>query len=200
MVDFQKRFIDIEVGWPGSVTDARVFQYSALGQRYEELLSEFGTNLFRTRDDIEENIPAFLLGDSAYTNTWHMVTTYKVTECNADRSVRHLNFRLSRAQYRVENVFGLLKSLFQIFNKPLKTAAEDLPFAVHLISSIFVLHNFLIDMQDEVQIKDGLIERAIVEARANNGIKDTNGPENENSTRNTLLRYERWLDVANERN
>jgi len=59
-----------------------------------------------------------------------------------------LNFRLSKAQYLVENAFGLLKGQFQIFEKPLRCATKDLPFAVHLIASICVIHNFLIDIQD----------------------------------------------------
>src|SRR5205814_1957119 len=79
--------------------------------------------------------------------------TYKVTEC-ADDSVRHLNFYLSKARYHVEHAFGLLKGRFQIFEKPLRCAAEDFPFCVQLIASICVIHNFLIDWRDIVREKD----------------------------------------------
>ena len=106
-----------------------------------------------TGTDVEENIPAFILGDSAYRNSRHLVTTYKVTEC-ADASVRHLNFYLSRARYHVEHAFGLLKGRFQIFEKPLRCAAEDYSFCVQLIASICMIHNFLIDSRDAIHEKD----------------------------------------------
>ena len=113
------------------------------------------TTLF-TGDDVEEEIPAFILGDSAYQNSRHLVTTYKATETNSDRHVRRLNARLSKARYFVEHAFGLLKGRFQIFSKPLRSAGEDLPFAVYLIASICVLHNFLIDTRDSVRDADVL--------------------------------------------
>ena len=156
LVDYRKRFLDIEVGWPGSVGDARIFENSWLANNYADVLAELGTSKLATGDDVEEDIPAFILGDSAYKNARHFVTTYKVTECDADRTVRHLNWRLSKARYHVKHAFGILKERFQIFEKPLRSAAEDLPFAIHLIASICVIHNFLIDMQDTLTEKDVL--------------------------------------------
>jgi hypothetical protein len=86
----------------------------------------------------------------------YMVTTYKVTECNADASVSHLNFELNKARYQVEHTFGLLKGRFQVFEKPLRSAGKDLPFSVCLIASICVIHNFLIDARDTVPEVDVL--------------------------------------------
>ncbi len=124
LVDYKKRFLDLEIGWPGSVGDCRIFENSYLNGKYEEELAKLGTAPLMTGEDINEEIPAFILGDSAYRNSRHMVTTYKVTECNADRSVRHLNFELSKARYQVEHAFGLLKGRFQVFEKPLRSAGD----------------------------------------------------------------------------
>jgi hypothetical protein len=203
LVDYKRRFLDIEIGWPGSVADSRVFDNSYLSRTYEDVLAELGTTLLPTGDDgVEENIPAFILGDSAYRNSRHLVTTYKVSECDANRSVRHLNYQLSKARYHVENAFGLLKGRFQIFEKPLRSAAEDLPFAVHLIAGICTLHNFLIDVHDKVregevppeEIDERLheLERLAREEEENEEIV----PEQaENGvTRQALLRHVRWLD------
>ena len=63
--------------------------------------------------------------------------------------MKSFNKRLGGARYHVENAFGILKARFQIFNRPLASGSEDLPFTVKLICAIFVLHNFLIDVQDE---------------------------------------------------
>jgi hypothetical protein len=208
LVDHKKQFLDVEIGWPGSVADSRVFDNSYLSRNYEAALAELGTTPLASGDDgLEENIPAFILGDSAYRNSRHLVTTFKVTECNADRSIRHLNYRLSKARYVVENVFGLLKGRFQVFEKPLRCAIGDVPFAVHLISSICVLHNFLLDAQDQFAEEEVLMQE-IEEQRGNgngdgDGDGDPNGglddtqerePEENGVTRQALLRHIRWLD------
>lgn len=193
--------MDLEIGWPGSVGDCRIFENSYLNGKCKEELAKLGTTALTTGNDIEEDIPAFILGDSAYRNSRYMVTTYKVTECNADASVRHLNFELSKARYQVEHAFGLLKGRFQIFEKPLRTAGEDLPFSIRLIASICVIHNFLIDARDTVPEQD--IIQAIAEQNSemleddidedNRGNVEQN---NEEVTREAFVRRSRWLDEA----
>jgi hypothetical protein len=201
LVDNKKRLLDVEIGWPGSVADSRIFDNSYLSNTYETTLAELGTTPLATGDGIEENIPAFILGDSAYRNSRYLVTTFKVTECNADPSVRHLNHRLSKARYIVENTFGLLKGRFQVFEKPLRCAAGDVPFAVRLIASICVIHNFLLDAQDQFVEEEALMqeieeERRNADGDGDNGIDDDQerGPEEEGVSRQALLRHIRWLD------
>ena len=124
-------------------------------------------------------------------------------ECNADRSVRHLNFVLSKAWYQVEHAFGLLKGRFQIFEKPLRTAGEDLPFSIRLIASICVIHNFLIDVRDAVPEQD--ILWAVTEQ--NGGVPEDNIDEDNRGaveqnidgvTWEAFVRHSRWLDEENE--
>ena len=67
-MDFKKRFIDIEVGWPGSVRDAHIFENSYLGKTYSEYLEQFPTTPLLTGMDVAgnphlEDVPAFILGD-----------------------------------------------------------------------------------------------------------------------------------------
>jgi hypothetical protein len=200
LVDYKKRFLDLEIGWPGSVGDCRIFENSYLNGKYEEELAKLGTTTLTTGEDTNEEIPAFILGDSAYRNSRHMVTTYKVTECNADRSIRHLNFELSRARYQVENAFGLLKGRFQVFEKPLRSAGEDLPFSVRLIASICVIHNFLIDVRDTVPAAD--ILQAVAERNGDVAEDDVDeeigGGNEEGATREAFVRRSRWLDEEND--
>ena len=69
--------------------DAHAFQNSYLGNNYEAVLSQYESVTLPSGDtnDAVENIPSFILGDSAYANTCHLVMTYKVTETEADSSV-----------------------------------------------------------------------------------------------------------------
>jgi len=90
-----------------------------------------------------------------------------------------------------------LKGRFQIFEKPLRTAGEDLPFSIRLIASICVIHNFLIDARDTVPEED------ILQAAAcNSGISDDDIEEdnmernNEGVTREAFICRSRWLDEA----
>jgi DDE superfamily endonuclease len=202
LVDYEKRFLDVEIGWPGSVEDSRIFEKSFLNGKYEEVLAELGTEALATGDGVEEDIPAFILGDSAYKNSRHFVTTYKTTQCDADPSVRQLNSHLNEARYHVEQAFGLLKGRFKIFEKPLTSAAQDLPFSLHLITSICIVHNFLIDSRDAVSVEDILpvelasgadrLERTISEDDKLGDISEVEGGQE--TTREAFLRRIRWLD------
>ena len=69
-----------------------------------------------------EDIPPFILADSAYANTKTMITTFKMTETNSDIEIFALNRKLGGAQYHVENAFGILKARFQIFERALDCA------------------------------------------------------------------------------
>ena len=67
VVDANYRFLDICVGWPGSVHDARVFAHSPLYKKIteEELLPNKKLNINGTE------VPLYLIGDSAYPRqTW----------------------------------------------------------------------------------------------------------------------------------
>ena len=79
-----------------------------------------------TGKQVLEDIPPFILTDSAYSNTKHMVTTFKTTECTRDPVICALNKKLGGAQYHVENAFEILKKRFQIFQRPLDCATEDI--------------------------------------------------------------------------
>ena len=69
VVDHSYRFIDIDIGWPGSVHDARVFAHSSI----HEKISEKNLLLHRTISVGGVYIPLFLIGDSAYPlQTWLM--------------------------------------------------------------------------------------------------------------------------------
>lgn len=145
---------------------------------------------------ILEEVPAFILGDSAYRNTREFVTTYGPDECDRSHFVAVLNRRLGCAQYHAENAFEILKSRFPLLSRPLPSGSEDLPFTVHLIAAIFVLHNFLIDSQDELQEVNENHAEAILSAN------DVEGGGNihttvrgEETTRDILLRHIRYYEL-----
>src|SRR5436309_409215 len=121
--------------------------------RYQAWLSQFpssslATGLLATGEQVLEDIPPFILADSAYSNTKHIVTTFKTTECTRDPVICALNKKLGGTRYHVGNAFGILKKCFQIFQRPLDCATEDIRLAIILSCSVLTLHNFLIDVKD----------------------------------------------------
>lgn len=122
-------------------------------------------------------------------NIW--LQTFKVNECS-DFVIAALNKKLGGARYRVEHAFGILKGRFQIFQRPLQCAAQDIKFAIMLISACFVLHNFLIDVRDD--------SRGHWDVELEHEINDLHEDEDANdslsscvqTTRDILLRYMRW--------
>jgi len=168
-----------------------------LNHVYNAWLSQFSPGYLTTgyADNItvDEEIPAFILADSAYANSKHLVTTFKLGECS-DVVVAQLNKKLGGARYKVENAFGILKGRFQIFQRPLHCATQDIRFAILLIGACFVLHNFLIDVRDDSG------DWAVNSVSSEREIGDSDDVEDNEpqlagveTTRDILLRHFRWL-------
>jgi hypothetical protein len=174
-----------------------VFRNSRLSDIYEEWLSAFPAKRLPTGETrngtlIQEEVPAFILADSAYANSKHLVTTFKLCETHGDGAIEALNKRLGGARYHVENAFGIMKGRFQLFQRALQCASENIEFGIMLISSLFVLHNFLIDVADasdewwdiaDDENDDGDIEGAIL---------DDPRYHESRKTRDILIRHMRW--------
>jgi hypothetical protein len=197
-VDHKKRFVELTVGWPGSVADARVWANSGLNRKAEAFLSQLPSTTIPTKvDDASETktevVPAFILADSAYPNTSRVVTTYKTTECDQCAITKKLNRKLASVRYCIENAFGICKGRFRLLNRPLECAHEDLARAIMLVVAIFTIHNFLIDEHDETEIQ--VVERAENErfqTRVEDGWRVVQ-EEMSDATRNVLWRHMCWL-------
>jgi len=206
VVDYRKHFIDIEAGWPGSVGDGRIWNCSVLKMRYQAWLSQFpssslATGLLATGEQVLEDIPPLILADSAYSNTKHMVTTFKTTECARDPVICALNKKLGGARYHVENAFGILKKRFQIFQRPLDCATEDIRLAIILTCSVLTLHNFLIDVKDAVT---DTLNAEIVRERIGGELEqdaeenDAENVDEDVTTRNALIRHMTYMMELND--
>jgi hypothetical protein len=187
------------VGWPGSVADGRVFANSYLKTNLEQLLSPipsfpvFTKASSTTRETQQENVPAFILADSAYPSTSRVVPTFKNYECS-NRDVNKLNKRLSSVRYIVEQAFGVCKGRFRLLNRPLECAKDDIVRASYLITAIFVVHNYLIDENDDTPV-----EMIASDEENNSTCGDASFPGSEDGEdfqglkmRDILLRHSYW--------
>ena len=109
MVDSKKRIIDLEAGWPGSVGDGRIWSCCTLINTMNAWISQLPTGSLPTGvdangDEVNEDIPPFILGDSAYPNTRHMVTT---NLCLITLKLRSITLRREECR-KLNNSLGVI--------------------------------------------------------------------------------------------
>ena len=100
-VDYRGHFIDVYVGWPGRVHDARVFSNSSLYQRGQN-----GTLFPDWKKEIcGKDIPIVMLGDPAYPLLPWMMKAYP-NNGRLSNDQKQYNYRLSKARVVVEHSYG----------------------------------------------------------------------------------------------
>ena len=126
--DERYTFTSVDVGWPGSVHDSRIFQTSEL------------------HDKVSRHAQGFLLGDSGYGIAPYMMTPYSDPNTPAER---YFNLEHARNSVVIEQAFGQLKRRFPILRYGIRLKLENIP---KCIMACFVLHNvakFLNDPDDD---------------------------------------------------
>ena len=136
--DDKKRIIFYIAGWPGSTHDNRVLRNS---------------NIFYNRGDYFSK-REYLLGDSAYSASTIMVQSFKKQASVAKLPANHEFFNTCLAQVRItsEHCIGVLKGRFNCLKKnnlKLKHRRSEVKELVELIGSCIVLHNLLIDYDED---------------------------------------------------
>ena len=134
-VDSFGQFIDVVVGWPGSVHDARVFSNSGIYRKLENF------TLFPDSPKIINgtSIPIMLLGDPAYPLMDNLMKPYSD---NGRLSPEEFEFnrRLSSCRVSVEHAFGRLKSRWRILSKTMDIYLENIP---NVVMACCILHNIV---------------------------------------------------------
>lgn len=133
VVDHNYLFLDVMVGWPGSVHDARVLANSKLylKARNKEILNTNSANIRGTE------IFPYLIGDSAYPlNTW-LLKPFPHHSLLTDKQ-KSFNYQISRARIVSENAFGRLKGRWRRLAKQNDMFVEKVP---QIVLACCILHN-----------------------------------------------------------
>ena len=145
LVDHRGRFMDVYIGWPGKVHDARVLANSTL---YTKASSG---KLFppATRRLCGVDVPLVILGDPAYPLLpWLMKPYVEHNHTPADQKL--FNYRESRARMVVENSFGRLKGRWRCLLKRLDVKLESV---ATIVATCTVLHNMCEMYGDNCQVE-----------------------------------------------
>jgi hypothetical protein len=130
--DDRKRIRYINVGWPGSVHDQRVYQNSALHNNPSVFFSD----------------REYLLGDSAYTPSPTMVPAYKKFGGQVTLASGQIFFNdlLSACRVKIEHTIGIWKGRFPFLrNIRVRIAAKkDFSFLIKLVKASAIIHNLFV--------------------------------------------------------
>ena len=127
IVDHQRRFTNISVGWPGNNNDARVFRVCSVSKQSRQLFEP----------------GEYLVGDSAYPCKAYCIPPYSRRSRLAPYKKTFNHFH-SQTRVTVEHSFGLLKGRFKI----LKNLNVNLDNSTKFITACVVLHNITVDARD----------------------------------------------------
>ena len=183
VVDSAYTFIDINVGWPGKVHDARVFANSTIFKKGE------AGNLFpetRAKKINGVKIPVMIIADAAYP-LLNWVQKPFPDHGTLSREKLHFNYRLSRARMVAENAFGRLKGRWRCL---LKQNEGDIDKMNNVVAACCILHN-MCEMFKEEFDPDLLQEVGLAVDQINHAaIEQDNGPlRNADEVRNALVQY-----------
>lgn len=131
--DWRGMFIDVEVKWPGSMHDGRVFGNSRINRLLRE---EKLPMMYKELLPGHEKIPVTLLRDPVYP-----LLPYCMKESASPRTNEEVIFNnmLRSARNSIECAFGRLKTRWQILNKRIDLGSTFVP---NIVYACFVLHNF----------------------------------------------------------
>ncbi|XP_062575927.1 uncharacterized protein LOC134237799 [Saccostrea cucullata] len=136
LVDADYKFIYVDCGCNGRVSDGGVFANSSLYQALES--NDLNIPPKKPLPLRHTPVPYVTVGDEAFPLKSYIMKPYSFK--NLDQNKRIFNYRLSRARRIVENVFGILTSRFGVFKKAIPLEPEKVE---GIVLACCALHNFL---------------------------------------------------------
>ena len=136
LVDGLYKFIWVDVGKPGSCSDAQIFNTCHLKRKIDDGSLGFPDPAPITQGG--RDVPYFILADDAFAlKTWLMKPYGRRM---LTREERIANYRISRGRRVVENTFGILVSRFRVMMTTIELPPETVR---DVVMACVVLHNIL---------------------------------------------------------
>ena len=136
VVDANYKFLYVDRGCNGRISDGGVFRNSALSEALES--NSINISSSEPLPGESFSLPYTIVADDAFPLKENIIKPYSQTGFTTERRI--FNYRLSRARRIVENAFGILANRFRVFMTPIGLEPEKVETIVLACCS---LHNFL---------------------------------------------------------
>ena len=139
LVDADYRFLWVDLGGLGHMSDAQIFNQSDLCHNLDSGNASLPAPCPLTdHPEDKEDVPFFIVADDAFALKPHVQKPFNRRKMDPRQKV--FNYRLSRARRVVENAFGVMAMRFRIFMRPIETRTEN---TLLTIKAAVTLHNIL---------------------------------------------------------
>ena len=136
LVDADYKFIYMDVGGSGRISDGGVFRNGQLSKALEK--NTLNIPPAEILLNSTKKIPFVVAGDGAFPLKNFLMKPYPYQGLSREKQI--LNYRLSRAGRIVENAFGILTNRFRVFMKTIHLSPDNVE---SLVLASCVLHNYL---------------------------------------------------------
>lgn len=136
MADADYKFVYIDVGCIGRISDGGVYNRSTLHNALEH--NSLKIPSARCLPGSNKKAPFVILADDAFALKTYLIKPFNFR--NQDLHERVFNYRLSRARRMIESTFGLMASRFRLLRTTIELSEKNVKMCV---LAICALHNFL---------------------------------------------------------
>ncbi|MCO5576673.1 hypothetical protein L7F22_030488 [Adiantum nelumboides] len=161
IVDANMRFLDVNIGWPGSCNDKRVLRNSGFYRLCQGCNRLAGPTFVHEDPSIQE----YIVGDGGYVLLPWLVIPYPRAMLQST-SHRRYNFLHSSTRIVVERAFGRLKETWKFLGGTVR--CPNLLTLPSTIQACCILHNMLMDLTDEqdpevcqIDVNDPLLDNPL---------------------------------------
>ncbi|KAK1900112.1 Protein ALP1-like [Dissostichus eleginoides] len=147
LVDSNYKFLNVDVGCNGRISDGGVFGGCSLQDALENRTSNIPAPAPPAASD--QAVCYSIVADEAFPLKEYLMTPYPNQRLAVEQRI--FNYRLSRARRVVENAFGILANRFRVFLTTINI--QDTAKVEDIVLACCALHNFLLtencsDLQD----------------------------------------------------